>query len=210
MKKIIFLIIALFLVNLSFAQKQKLKASAIPKEPNTLDTRKNDFPDLVSDVKIGKLADNITIEAIDGSFVLKPGEQFKPKSYTLGYSKPNKDLYKRFKNSEGTKVRIKYGYEVDDPDFVPEKDSKEAPKKIKKTADLYGIIEFNKVWDACSDLPVARTYFINIPESSFQAALGGSISVYYEVYDCTVPFPEEKPSKTQYTSLVIFLSDIEF
>ncbi len=208
MKKYFLICVSLMLTGILFGQKPK--PSAVPKEPNTLDTRKNDFPELVSDVKIGKLADNITIEAIDGSFVLKPGEQFKPKSYTVGYSKPDKNLTKKFKNSEGTKVRIKYGYEVDDPDFVPTKESKEPAKKIKKTADLYGIIEFNRVWDECSDLPVTRAYLINIPESTFQAALGGRVSSYCDVYECAVPFPGEKPAKTQYTSFVIFLSDIEF
>jgi hypothetical protein len=191
-----------------FAQKKEIKKA--PKIlPNSVDVRKTEFPELTSEVKSGKMADDYTITAIDGSFVLKAGQPFKPKKYTNGYANPkNSEFTRVFKKSEGTKVRIDYGYEIDDPNQEKKKD--EPIKKIKKTGQLYGIIEFNKVWNECSDLPTTRAYFIDIPKTTIDEAKGGNISVHYDLYTCAPIFPDEKPQKTVYTSFVIWLSDIEF
>lgn len=179
---------------------------------DTEDLRKDSFPDMVTFPKVGRNDNTFAIEAVDKSFVLKPNEQFVPKFYTNGYVNPTKDgMTKKFKNSKGTKVRIKYNFEVPNPEYKPDDEiAKNLPKTKKETGDMYGLIEFNKVWDECSALPNTRAYYINLTKDQIDAAKGGKVNVVWELYSCSVPFPNEKPKANTFTSFVLWLSDVEF
>lgn len=207
------LIILTFLCSSIITSVSAQKLVKPPKQDdNTEDLRKAEFPDFVTEVKNGKVSDNIknlTITAIDGSFVLKAGEGFTPKKFTNGWYNPGgQEFTKLWKKSKGQKVRIDYGYEIPHPD--QEKNPDKQLEKIKKEGSLYGIIEFNKVWDECSDQPQTRAYYIDLPPKIIEAAKGGRISVQYDYYKCKHSLPGEKPTSATYTSYVIWLSDIEF
>jgi hypothetical protein len=192
-----------------FSQKEKPAYKYIS---SSEDTRKDEFPDLVKLVKVGKLENDFVIEATDKSFKLEPNKQFIPKSFTNGYVNVSQEgIKKKFKDSKGTKIKVHYNFEVDNPEYnAQDSIGKLKPKKIRETGDMYGIIEFNKVWEECSDQPNTRAYYINISPEQIEKAKGGKINTIYEYYKCKVPFPGEKLKENTFTSFVLWLSDIEF
>lgn len=61
----------------------------------------------VFEPKNGRLMDSLTIQAMDGSFIIGSGKAFKPTFYTPGWVNPNTDFVKAFKYStKGRKVKI--------------------------------------------------------------------------------------------------------
>jgi hypothetical protein len=212
MRLVLIILPFLFLFSTSLDAQKEKKAKAYKYEKDVEDTRKDDFPDLVSYPKVGKLENNFSIEAVDKSFVLEGGKQFIPEFYTNGYAKPTqKGMSKNFKRSKGKKVRLNYSFDVPNPEYNPlDSIASLKPKTVKEEGFMYGVLEFNKVWDECSDQPNTRAYLINITPQQIEAAKGGSVSVVYEYYDCKVPFPDEKTKKNRFTSFVLWLSDIEF
>lgn len=175
--------------------------------------------------KMGKLVDSISIEAIDKSFVIKKGETFKIEKLGLeqkaGWVNPSDNFSKSFRFSDGVPVKIiisrkKPIYEetrekVKKMVLGKEKEEEIVRKTLKgyegKDEIFYGLLEFNKVHDLCSSDPATRAYFISIPEKYLAAARGGNISVVYEFYTCE---PFKKKGKNNYTTWVLWLSDIEF
>ena len=116
-------------------------------------------------------------------------------------------------------MKIDYEYDIDEEEITSEGDT--IMVKVKKEGFVYGILEFNYVYDQCADLPVTRNYNIEIPYETIVNAMDGKISAAYEYYSCTHEVPrynkkwEKKSGKTSkitndYTSWVIFLSDIPF
>lgn len=205
--------------NSTQAQFRKNKSNG-PKTPlfNQQDTLQVLGKSKVYEPKNGRLMDSLTIEAMDGSFVLESGKAFKPTFYTPGWVNPNKDFVKAFKYStKGRKVKLvmKRNVKYFEDQQKVEKDftGKEVTKTVKVektktvTETLYGLLEFNTVHDICSNEPTTRAYYISIPDNYIQSAKGGNISVIYEFYQCE---PIAKIGKQKYTSWVLWLSDIEF
>lgn len=170
---------------------------------NFHDTIKSQYPEIAELVRVGKVADNLKITAIDGSFTLTGGQTFKPSFFSDGWRKPGKGFAKKWSESNGKKVKIDYDYDVEDPE--------EEGKKINKKGEMFGILEFNRVYSECASLPVARSYYIQIPYSNIENALGGKISMFYEIYECQPTIPGRgKAKRENYTSWVIWLSDVPF
>lgn len=183
-----------------------------------IDKMKELEPDIISEVRIGKIVSNLKIEALDGSFTLTKDKQFRPTEYTIGYKNPGEGFTRMFKKSKGTKVKIDYELDVEEEKINAKGDT--VMVKVKKDGFIYGILEFNYVYDECSDFPVTRNYNIDIPYETIVNAMDGKISAAYEYYTCSHKVPryrngKKKPGKTSvvensYTTWVIFLSDIPF
>ena len=196
----------------------KLGGKSEGKPTTELDKMKELEPDIISEVRIGKVVSDLKIEALDGSFTLTKDKQFRPTEYTVGYVNPGSGFTKMFKKSKGKKVKIDYTYDVDETQIVG-KDT--ITVQVKKDGYIYGILEFNYVYDECADLPVTRNYNIEVPYQTIINAMDGKISAAYEYYTCTHTVPKynskgiKKEGKTKkvtnrYTSWVLFLSDIPF
>lgn len=203
----------------SFGKILGLPENKKQKATTEIDEMKELEPDLVSEVRIGKIVSNLKIEALDGSFTLTKDKQFRPTKYTVGYKNPGSGFTKMFKKSEGIKVKIDYELDVDEETINAKGDT--VLTKVKKEGLIYGILEFNYVYDECSDLPVTRNYNIDIPYETIVNAMDGKISAAYEYYECSHEVPkynkkgQKKAGKTttvknEYTTWVVFLSDIAF
>lgn len=175
--------------------------------------------------KMGRLVDSIAIEAIDKSFIIKKGETFKMDKLGVeqraGWVNPSSEFSKAFRKSDGTPVKIIISRKI--PIFEEksitekkmilgvEKDVTRKEKILKgyqgRDDIFFGLLEFNKVHDVCSSDPATRAYFISIPQKYLDAARGGNISVVYEYYNCE---PVRKKGKNNYTTWVLWISDIEF
>ncbi len=176
--------------------------------------------------KMGKMVDSISIEAMDKSFYIKKGETFKMDKLGIeqkaGWVNPSSNFSKSFRFSDGIPVKIIiskkepiYEERIEQKPTV-QFGGKEVMKDVtiktlkgyKGRDDIfYGLLEFNKVHDICSSDPATRAYFISIPEKYLTAARGGNISVVYEYYNCE---PIKKKGRNNYTTWVLWLSDIEF
>lgn len=173
--------------------------------------------------KMGRLVDSISIEAIDKSFVIKKGETFKMDKLGIeqraGWVNPSSDFSKAFNKSDGIPVKIIISRKIPEYEVTMEKSTnpltnKETEKPVKKLKGytgrddiFYGLLEFNKVHEICNSDPATRAYFISIPQKYLDAARGGNISVVYEYYNCT---PVKKKGANNYTTWVLWISDIEF
>ena len=171
--------------------------------------------------KMGRLVDSIAIEAMDKSFIIKKGETFKMDKLGIeqkaGWLNPSDDFSKSFRFSDGIPVKIIISRKI--PIFEEKMVKKttrdgvrEEPERTIKGYSgrddiYYGLLEFNKVHESCSSDPATRAYFISIPEKYIKAAQGGNISVVYEYYNCE---PIKKKGKNNYTTWVLWISDIEF
>lgn len=151
---------------------------------NTMDSLKMNSPELVTKVKNGKLQEGVTIKFNSGK-TLRGGEIFQPSEYTHGWINPSNGFTNLFKDSKGQKVTI---------------------QRTGKP-DMYGILEFNEVYESCSTLPATRSYYIRIPESYFNDAQGGNITSLYEYYECE---PTAESGKNYYTTWAIWISDVPF
>ena len=172
--------------------------------------------------KMGRLVDSISIEAIDKSFIIKKGETFRMDKLGIeqraGWVNPSSDFSKSFNKSDGTPVKIIISRRIPEYETIMEKSTnlagKEVEKPVKKLKGytgrddiFYGLLEFNKVHEICNSDPATRAYFISIPQKYLDAARGGNISVVYEYYNCT---PVKKKGANNYTTWVLWISDIEF
>ena len=230
LKSVIFLALlasAIALISWSCSSLKTVVAKTIN---NQQDTLQRDGIVKVFEPKNGRLMDSLTIQAMDGSFILQSGKPFKPTFYTPGWVNPNADFVKAFKYStKGRKVKItikraikEYEGQASTPTTAPTTTSKTIDNFLNKQTEskdtrafkikyitevLYGLLEFNTVHEACSNEPTTRAYYLSIPENYIQSAKGGNISVVYEYYQCE---PIVGKGKNKYTSWVLWLSDIEF
>lgn len=155
------------------------------KKSNLVDTIKIQNPELITEVKIGKMQEGISIVFADGTSIAG-GNTFTVKDFTPGWINPGNGFTSLFGQSKGKKCTI---------------------KRAGKS-DLYGVMEFSKVYKACSSLPATRSYFINIPESYLTDATGGNITAVYEYYTCKPPIEDGKTER--FTTWALWLSDVPF
>ena len=201
MKTNLYLLILITLISCNVPKNTTSAQSSDKKPIITGITNPKDYIDtfklqstFVKTVTVGKMEDSISIKAIDGSFDLKAGQQFTPTKFTEGWINPTKDFSRQFILSKGTKVELTY--------------------KDKK---FYGVLEFNKVYNACAGDPSARSYYIKVPRSYLAAAMGGNTAVLYEYYSCAPRQGDEYKNikdytrkNQKYTSWVLWISDIPF
>lgn len=152
---------------------------------NQADEMKSSNPELVTEVKLGKLQNGITIRTESGK-VITGGGTFTPTKFSNGWINPGDGFTKRWRESTGEKVTISR----------PGKD------------EMYGILEFSKVYKNCSDQPATRSYYIKIPESFFTDAQGGNITCLYEYYSCKPEY--EGAKKENFTTWSLWISDVPF
>lgn len=186
MHKFFSFILSLLLIfsSCAFLDQVPVKLPENAKSHNLPDEMKGSNPGLLTDVKIGKMEANVTIRTESGT-VFSGGSTFTPKKFANGWINPGNGFTKKWKESGGEKVTIS------------------RPGK----PDMYGILEFSKVYSECSDLPATRSYYVRIPESYFTAAQGGNISSIYEYYACK---PTEDSKKENYTTWALWISDVPF
>lgn len=152
---------------------------------NQPDEMKSSNPELVTDVKLGKLQSGITIRTESGK-VISGGNTFTPTKFSNGWVNPGNGFTKKWRESTGEKVTIS------------------RPGK----PEMHGILEFSRVYKNCSDQPATRSYYIKIPESFFTDAQGGNITSLYEYYSCK---PEHEDGKKEnYTTWALWISDVPF
>ncbi|MFC5413168.1 hypothetical protein ACFPMF_27855 [Larkinella bovis] len=202
----------------SFSQFGKKASNRDVKDTLLLQERSPSFKP-----KMGRLVDSISIEAVDKSFVIAKGETFKMDKLGIeqraGWVNPSSNFSKVFNKSDGIPVKIIVSRKIPEYEetIVKEKNvltGKEVDKPVKKLKGykgrddiFYGLLEFNKVHEICNNDPATRAYFISIPPKYLDAARGGNISVVYEYYNCT---PVRKKGANNYTTWVLWISDIEF
>jgi hypothetical protein len=223
--QVITILISIFTINTVYCQTTEdiIKIFQKKKKADIKDTLLITGASLAYKPKMGKLVDSISIEG--SSFKIKPGETFKMDKLGIeqkaGWVNPSANFSKSFKYSDGEPVKIVITRQVPEYENVVVKETKtvygkevtkETPtrrvKGYKSVPEIfYGLLEFNKVHEACSSDPATRAYFISIPEKYLAAARGGNISVVYEYYTCE---PFKKKGKNNYTTWVLWLSDIEF
>lgn len=162
----------------------KMKQPRARKNSNQYDSLKVISPALVAEVSLGKVEKGISIILQDGA-ILEGGQTFSPSRFTDGWMNPASGFTKMFKHSKGERVKIL-------------RDGKK---------DLYGLLEFNKVYIECNDVPSTRAYYIKIPEQFLEQAEGGNLAVVYEYYECK---PTEDSGSNKYTTWALWISDIPF
>lgn len=221
--KCLFLITVLFVVSLTGYAQFARKGNRDIKDTLLLQEKSPSFKP-----KMGRMVDSIAIEAIDKSFVIAKGETFKMDKLGIeqraGWVNPSSDFSKAFNKSDGIPVKIIVSRKIPiiEEKVVTEKKAdpfnKGKERDVTKTEKVvkgykgrddifYGLLEFNKVHEVCNNDPATRAYFISIPQKYLDAARGGNISVVYEYYSCT---PVKKKGTNNYTTWVLWISDIEF
>jgi hypothetical protein len=140
-------------------------------------------------VKEGRLiTPGTSIEAMDGSFVIKSGEIFNTPFYS-----------NRFENAS-TVCRIFTG-----PGMASKYDigikcgGKRVRVRIPGLSEpLYGVLMFEQ-FPGTAQGPASRLYQLEIPQNYVEAAKGGRVSVVYEIVTA--------PSKLEYFAWILWLSD---
>lgn len=76
---------------------------------------------------------------------------------------------------------------------------------------LYGLLEINSIYKPClGTSPETRSYYIQVPKTYVEAALGGKVSVVYETYKCRRGYFDKGksiPKPMNISSWVLWLSD---
>jgi len=161
------------------------RPSASAKRSNLIDSTKILHPELITDVRIGKMQDDISIVFEDGTRI-DSGQTFTVADYSPGFVNPGNGFTELFSQSSGKKCTL----------------------KRRGKSDLYGIMEFSKVYKNCASLPATRSYYIKIPDSYLADATGGNITAVYEYYQCEPPLEDVR--KGYYTTWSLWISDVPF
>ena len=142
--------------------------------------------------------EGVVIEAEDGSFKWEYGENYDLKGIDF-------QTHEWF-NSNSLNLKT---------DYLASLNKEKAIKVIVTTPfhnkPLYGLLEINSIYQPCvGTSPETRSYYIQVPKSYVDAALGGKVSVVYESYKCRRGYFDKgktAPSAMNISTWVLWLSD---
>lgn len=144
-------------------------------------------------IPIGYVADkNLTITAADGSFMLKPGEQF---------SSPFQGDVWTGNLPELLNDRIVEGFSV-----ARARGARNVLVKVEgQDKPLYGVLMLSQVW-AAAEGPGTRSYQITVPADKIQAAYAGRTAVAYENVKWKRRWDTGSVQENQWRSWILWLS----
>jgi hypothetical protein len=144
-------------------------------------------------IPLGFVADrNLTIRAADGSFELKPGEQFASPFQSDIWTGNLPDL---------TEARIVEGFATG----LARGGRRVTVHVEGRDKPLYGVLVLSQVYGAAEG-PGARSYQITVPADKIAAAYAGRTAVAYENVKFTVRWDTGRKVSQQWRSWVLWLS----
>jgi hypothetical protein len=130
----IILVLSLLFTSCNTIKSVMPTAPTSAKKSNLVDTIKMQNPGLITEVKIGKMQEGISIFFANGTSI-EAGNTFTVKDFTPGWINPGNGFTSLFGQSKGKQCTIK---RLGEP-------------------DLCGIMEFSKVYKVCSSLSATRS-----------------------------------------------------